>query len=125
MERLGHIIVGPRLQSLDFAVLIVVHAEHQNGDPRQQTPQFRARFDTALTGHVDIQQHGVIAHHPAQRDGFLSAGGFADIEAQAVEGPVQRAPHRGLVIYNQQFAFGSVGLVHGLAQRWWIEYGSG
>ena len=45
--------------------------------------QLGAGFDTALSGHVDIEQCGIVFNDPAELDGFFSAGGFPDIEAKA------------------------------------------
>ena len=103
LERLGHVVVGAKVEALD----LVLHAapRRQHEDVRAQTvlaPTLQQR-QTVFLGQHDVEDDDVVLGGARLEIAFLTVGGDIDGEAFFFQ-PLPKGADKRFVIFDQQYA---------------------
>jgi hypothetical protein len=83
--------------------MIVVDAQHKDGEARHQPAELTARFNATFSWHIDVEQDGFIANDAAKSQRFIASAGFADVKPEAVERGMERPSYRCIVVNDKKF----------------------
>jgi hypothetical protein len=92
LEGLGNVIVGAGVERFDFIVLAVSHGEHEDGDARKEAAYVLAGVDAVHAWHIDVEQDSVEGIGADEGKSLFAARGLYDLEAELLQGSVQRTP---------------------------------
>ena len=112
LEGFGNVVVGAGVERLDFALFAALHGEHEDGQARRGLAHEAADFDSAHTGHIDIEKHGIEGFSAHQGERFFAARRLDNFKAEVAENGAQREPDGALVVDDEQVSRGF--LIHWL-----------
>jgi hypothetical protein len=75
-----HVVVGPSFQCLDFVVFTVANRQHKNRDSRVGASNAPTGLDATDSGHINVEEHGLIINHSEPDKTVFSVAGLAYIE---------------------------------------------
>ena len=101
-ERLGHVVVGARLESADHVVAVRARRHHDDGD-RARPAQLAAHRESVPVREHQVEQHDVRPGVVAGLQALLAGGRFGYLESLVLQGEPENPADPGIVL-NQQDA---------------------
>lgn len=103
LERLGHVVVGARLQPLDHVTGVGLRGEHHDRHIRFR-PQVATHVDAVATGKHQIQQNEVGLVRAKRLERLVAAGDSYRLEAGRLQHDLEHLRQRDVVVDDEHLA---------------------
>ena len=102
MERLGHVVVGARVEALDLVLPAVTRGENEDGEAAILGPPATDHLETGQLGQAQVDDRHIDGIFKAREQALLAVGGNVHGEARLGElGRDAGLAQRGFVLDHQ------------------------